>query len=499
MRNTQQETDIEQDRLFLNHLRDLGLRSSEDYLSWCVTHGFGRRINKHWKQRAREVCYVKDAAAKARLRSKKRESRNPIGAIAAICHGRIKEQELTQPHLARFCRAVQLHAGLKRERPRNLESLERLTAHLYRCRANFFDNALARPEYGVAVGNSYLEALVLVATHCRRWIRPVEQWTPNTKNARRQFAALLRHLFAQYDDVPPFFDSVWFTGWNDRSASERRWYLHVASGRSIRTCKLPIAYTKKMAHCFMRAPDDVSVPQAIRWGQVHALGGDEPLVRALKGTRIGESFEHDDFWSTVIKWFVEHPLLDRAWVGPIIDYLHHQRFVPEPTFLAPYERGALAAPQPNLTMRGRSPDALLRQVHRWHNHLANDNTHQVRQWAPCGIEPFEFEEGSQQTGNLKIWTIRELLGSKALIAEGRQLKHCVATYATSCARRHCSIWTMELESFEGTNKLLTLEIHNQTRTICQARGKLNRLPTDKERAVLTRWSAAAGLRIASYV
>ena len=58
---------------------------------------------------------------------------------------------------------------------------------------------------------------------------------------------------------------------------------------------------------------------------------------------------------------------------------------------------------------------------------------------------------------------------------------------------------MEIESFEGTSKALTVEIRNNTRTICQARGKLNRLPTDKERGVLARWAAAARLKIAGYV
>src|SRR5690606_20973979 len=143
--------------------------------------------------------------------------------------------------------------------------------------------------------------------------------------------------------------------------------------------------------------------------------------------------------------------------------------------------------------------ALLRQVHRWHGRLASNNSHQVREWASCGIQPFEFEEGNRQGGNVKIWTIRELTGSKALVAEGRQLKHCVASYASSCARGDCSIWTMEVESFEGALKALTVEVRNNTRTICQARGKLNRLPTEKEKNVLVRWAAAAGLKVASHV
>lgn len=61
------------------------------------------------------------------------------------------------------------------------------------------------------------------------------------------------------------------------------------------------------------------------------------------------------------------------------------------------------------------------------------------------------------------------------------MKHCVATYASCCARGHCSIWTMEIESFDGTAK------------------GANRLPTDKERGIIRRWAAQAGLKIVSYV
>ncbi len=499
MRTKKHDASVQNDRELLSHIQDLGLDSIEAYRLWCAENGFGKRLNKHWKQLARERYFAREAAAKSRLKTKKQETRKPLATITAICKGQIKEDDVTQPHLARFCQAIQAHAGPKRERRRNIESLLQLINHLHDCRAKLFDGSPVFPERGALSGNTYLEASVLVSTHCRSWLRPVESWKPSTKNARRQFGSLLRHLFARYDDVPRFFDGVWFADWYGVGATQRKWYLHVGRGESIRTCKLPIPFTKRMAHHFMRGPGDLTVTQALRWGQIHALGGNEGLVRALFGTRLGESFEQEGFWLTVIKWFIEHPMLDRSHVGPIIDYLHHQRFVPEQTFVGPGVREVSSPPQPNLSMRGRTPETLLRQVHQWHGRLANNNIHQICQWQPCGIEEFEFVEGSRESKNMRAWTIRELLGSKALVAEGRKLKHCVASYASSCARGHCSIWTMEIESYDGVTKALTIEIRNNTRTICQARGKLNRLPTDQERGIMRRWAAKSGLKIAGYV
>ena len=303
----------------------------------------------------------------------------------------------------------------------------------------------------------------------------------------------------KYDGVPLFLDAVWFSGRTKQAAERRRWYLHVGRGQNIRNCRLPIPFTKKMAHHFLRAPNDVTIEQALRWGQIHGLGGDERLARATFGTRLTEHFEHDDFWRTVVSWFVAHPMLDRAHVGPIIDYLYDQRFVPEQVYVAPGHREDALPPQQNLTMKGRNPDVLLRRVNEWHRSLFSNNRHQIRQWQSHGIEGFRFSEGSQESQNLKCWTIRELLSSRALLAEGRRMKHCVATYASSCAQGHCSIWTMEVESFGGITKAVTIEVRNSQRLICQIRGKANRLPNDKERGIIRRWADFAGLRIPNYV
>ena len=96
-------------------------------------------------------------------------------------------------------------------------------------------------------------------------------------------------------------------------------------------------------------------------------------------------------------------------------------------------------------------------------------------------------------------SIKELLSTKALSAEGRAMKHCVASYARSCALGASSIWTMEVESFDGKRRALTVEVNNAARLICQARGKCNTLPNEKERGILRRWAETQRLRLACYV
>jgi hypothetical protein len=101
-----------------------------------------------------------------------------------------------------------------------------------------------------------------------------------------------------------------------------------------------------------------------------------------------------------------------------------------------------------------------------------------------------------------LWTFRELLSSQDLIDNGRRMKHCVASYAQSCVRGACSIWTLERryrdsESARG-DTILTLEV-DAARTLVQARGQQNRMPTDPEKALITQWMTKANLKPGRYL
>ena len=488
----------ETDREFYEHITALGLSAVTEYREWCIRHGFSTKTKKSWKLRCRERFLHNEAAANQRLSQKKREKKSYVNVIRGICSGDMTESDVTLPHLKKLCQLINPRERPTFERRVNGEKLAELLMHLHACRAKLFDGSPVIGALGRRRGNTFLEALALLAIYHNCWCRPIEAWKPRSHNSMRQFSSLLQHLLAEYNDVPQFFHPVWFTGQSEAAAEQRRWYLHVARGQNIRHCLPPVPYTKRMAHHFMRSPNDVTIEQAIRWGQVLGLGGDEQLARAIMATRLGESFEHEEFWLTVIRWFISHPMLDRAHVGPIIDYLQDQRFRITRYFTNAGMFEEEVAPQPNLSMKGRNPESLLRQVHAWHNQLARYQP-QDGDWKSTGIDGFEFIEGSAENSNPKLWTIRELLSSRALASEGAKMKHCVASYASSCSHGYCSIWSLQVESTEGIKKAVTIEVRNQANLICQVRGKSNRLPTEKERKIIQRWADVAGLRVANYV
>jgi hypothetical protein len=476
----------------LAHIAALGLKTTDDYTEWCARHGFSRRLNKHWRQRLKERSFRTEAICLARLSQKKRELRKPDKILEAIWAGDLKAEAVTQPHLKQICLAFDAAKSCDRMR----QSLLDLLLHVG-SRSKLLLPRFVIPEYGRTPGNTYVGGLLALARFSHEWLRPLNHWKPQTHNVRRQFSSLARHLVAEWP-VPIFMDSAWFKGDGADAVGQQKWFLHVGSGKNIRTADLPLVFTKRMAHHFIQAPSDLTVEAALRWGQIHGLGGDARIARAVLPTRIGTVFENDDFWITVLRFFIANPMLDTAHFGPIIDHIHHQRFVSEDVIVSPGVVERRGPPQPNFTMKGRSVELLLAHVSSWHQKLAKTQPQQP-DWAPSGIDGFEFMEGSEKKGTLRIWTITEVLTAKVLVAEGRAMKHCVGTYARSCARGTTSIWTLEAETDEGRAKLLTIEVRNAANLICQARGKCNAMPADKHRNILRRWAESAGLTLASYV
>ncbi len=467
----------------------LGLTSTADYAEWCRARGFRESVQKSWSELEREWCaYGRELA---RSRASLGVDRDPGRLLADVCTGTATSRDLARPRwraLAERVEAARLR-GAERAALRRLVEIVERRAKLLLAEASFGDESYP-----------LVDGLTALCRRHRDWIRAPGDWRPRTHNARRQFASLARHLMARYP-VPAFMDAAWLR--RDADAERYRdWFLLIGGGGNIRKHRAPIALTKRAVHHFLRAPEHYSVEQALRWGQILALGGDERLVAAVVATRLGRSFANEDFWVTVLHFFVNNPGLERGQVGPIVDYLQSQRFARPLEFVARGLRERRPPPQPNLSMKGRTADSLLRQVEAWHRELGRAGSG-AGSWERSGIGELDFEVGVRRK-NLRVWRIRELLSTAELAAEGRAMRHCVALYASSCAQGACSIWTMELHGFDESqgrpwvHKHVTIRVTSQG-VIAECRGRANRAPTQQEHEVLARWAQQEGLEVSRFL
>ena len=449
------------------HARRLGFAADADYVEWCRLNGFAPPFRKRPVDLERERARRREERAAERARSSRR-ARGPIDVLERTLSGELVPDDVRDEALRPLCDSI-VRVRERADGPTLdavcgvVRAVER--GGLAAARTAFADRSFP-----------FSDALVAIAERWRQWIRPLSEWRAPSRNRERRFASLLRHLLAKYP-VPAFFDSAWFRR-EEGSYRQRDAWIHVALGGNVRTSTLRPELSKREAHHFLQAPDDSLVEHAIRWGQIHALGGDAHLARAVVGSRIGATFGDERFWGSVLRFLADNPLLDRAYVAPIVDYLEHHRRV-----------------RPNLSMRGRTVPALLAEVDRWHGRLAREGGPDFS-WEPSGVDGFAWKTGSGDAR--REWSVVELLSRSALVAEGRAMRHCVATYADSCRGGRCSIWSMRCVDAEGPARRQTIEV-DRDGVVVQARGKSNARPGPEERDVLRRWARAAGLVVASYV
>jgi len=465
----------QQDRksAILRHAYALNLYSINDYLEWCLQQGFRANTNKTTVQVKHEYQHYLLISATKKLKQAKHEG-NMHSFINKIYTNKVKYKDLNGETLKTIYKGFNKtkNKRLLRDVLLQMDENTKLLTHI-----------------------DYVTGVINFVEHFPKWLQPITNWQPKTHNAGRQFASLARFLFARYD-VPAFMDSVWL---KDKS-SARNWFIQIGTGKNIaKASSLPINMTKKMAHYFLQAPANYDVNAAFRWAQIHALGGNKVIADAIAETRVAQEFNNEEFWLSVLRFFIANPMLDTNQFAPIIDYIWHKKYENRMVFV---ERGIVheeGPEQPNFSMRERTADTLLRNVEDWHRQLGKESRGGNLQWVKSTFSELRYTEGHSKKRNMKIWTIQELLSNKELIAEGRKQNHCVSTYARSCFSGTTSIWTMDVQESDTRQKLLTIEVHNASKTIRQIRGLRNRLAKDGEMLVIRRWAAQEGLKISAYI
>ena len=76
------------------------------------------------------------------------------------------------------------------------------------------------------------------------------------------------------------------------------------------------------------------------------------------------------------------------------------------------------------------------------------------------------------------------------------MRHCVASYARTCARGAAAIYSLKLDSGSGFDRRLTIEVDARSKRIVQARGRYNAMPQPLDERYLRNWAAATGLTVA---
>ena len=462
-----------QSTVSLEHIRALGLQSEDEYRIWCLENGFSDALNKKpgLLDKEREL---------AALTAAKHQMSRPQHIMAQIRAGEFAAADLKTEVLCK------IHAAFADQEEDGRDALLQLLQHVERS-ADLLNTTIAFTRWEPQPGNTFVESVLALGRHHRDWLRPVDTWRPERRSLRAQFSSLAHHLLAHYE-VPTFMDTAFFKD-GEQSRRQQEWFKHIGRGHNIRTADIPVKFSKMMAHHFLLAPDHYTVEEALRWGQVRGQEGDEVLVEALIATRLGRCFANEDFWSAVVHYLCRQSMLDPTWIGPIVDYMYNQKYVPQETAYPGGRVEQAPPPQPNFSMKSRSILKLLRQVDRWRENQALAATLPEGQWERSGKGGLNYTEIDERTGRTLEWTIKEVDNHKALVAEGNAMQHCVVSYAKSIHKGTTSIWTLQVKAASRPRHVMTIAVDNKRRLVTQARGRFNAQPETEVKSQAMAWDA----------
>lgn len=472
----------EMEAVWKNHFQTLRVKSEKEYFNWCKIHGFKASLNKDFRKMDREIKHFKDFQIRFHLYTGKTKSFKNV--IKAIRTGSIEIRNIKDPIF------YTILDFFEADKKKNRDEAE-----------YFLDMLLFLKENSKMIrknSSNYIKGLHELFGWKTEWLKSYDTWVAPSHNPDKQFSSLARHLLCKYE-VPLFMDSAWIPPKGTFPLFIHQiWFVHVGRGKNIRTAdELPFPMTKKISHYFLQTPYNYSIDEAFRWAQIRALGGDPRLANLLRETKIMKFRKDNEFCISVIRFFIDNPMLDTVHIQPIIDYIWEKKYTSHRVFVARGVMEEVGPEQPNFSMSGRTADSLLNQVDRWHRQLGKERKGHNLQWEHTSIKDFRLTQGSIEKKNLRIWTIRELLSSKELSQEGRAMHNCVSSYAYSCSRNRCSIWSMTYEDSAKLDHRLTIEVREKK--VNQARGKYNSWATKQEMDIIRRWAVKEDMDISPYI
>jgi len=380
-----------------------------------------------------------------------------------------KERSNYEHHSLAYILESHFTALHKRKHPGRRAAFKEILLHLYKKRCT----KLLRNE-------QYLSVLFQIAWFSLVSVRDIKSWKRNSHNADKQLKSIIKHCFVKYK-VPEFMYSVW----SDYNRKYISWFIDLAYGQSVKSLsKIPVRLTKKGAHYFLQAPKHYTIEMALRRAQALAFRNDELLAERIACTGLSRNnFYHEAFWETVIQFFMKQTMLDFNKMEEIIDYLSY-----------------CIDNDADYSMKGRTITSLTRQSDEWHIEQAvySASTVEMFTWEPTLSSSYMVQKKEEK--DVKKYRLLELCSSKELIAEGRKMNHCVASYARSCCVKVTSIFSLRCISIsKGQEILATIELDNKSQTIVQAKARFNKPISPAARKIMNDWAAAHDLKIGKWL
>ena len=350
-----------------------------------------------------------------------------------------------------------------------------------------------------------IPALLRVISYADRWIRSPESWEPDQQNL---WSSLLNHLFVRWE-VPRFFESAWLTK-GSLCHLERNWFCDIATGLSWRKLEgVPASTSKRAIHLAMQAPNEFTPRQALRWGQLKALGASSELIEEVLKSVVVNNLSNEEIWSRLFEKVVQNhhfDVRDFTLIADVFEELYRR-------YQFNRARDLISLPLSELLnhcrhywsvlLKDSLADGLKFRTHDLQSSgLRRDLTHFTNaQWEPMAEVEDEELVHRAKNGSETTWQIMQLTRPAQLVAEGLAMNHCVGSYRRSCQGNYSAIFALgEIVNESSCRRVIrkaTFEVFPKHRWIVQAKGRWNDPLETLEHEVISKWANRNQIRYRS--
>lgn len=308
-------------------------------------------------------------------------------------------------------------------------------------------------------------------------LKDLESWRPTSFNERRAVIEFLQYAVCKYQ-VPSFLYNVFFINGESKFAT---WFFAIASGKSFYKEISNRFMTKAETHHFINSYDkSKDICENVWRSKILVNGGDLSLVNMFMSTNFSSDSNklYIPFWGSAILFFVKNRPESSNELQELIDYL-----------------GSAYQEDNSFGLKNRTLNSIRNLSNEWHIEQAlfsKIDREYKSEWSGINIDDWTYVE-TYKIGDAELhrtWYINQLLNTDALSREGKEMHHCVGSYATGCANGTCAIFSLSVEDFASGVKRkreLTIEVRPSTFKVVQVRGKFNRQASRLELAVISRW------------
>ena len=190
--------------------------------------------------------------------------------------------------------------------------------------------------------------------------------------------------------------------------------------------------------------------------------------------------------AVVERFFLDVPFNDTFWNSLLHLIKKEEKIINVSVFsdLMDFLRAKHRTHPTSFTLKGRTLGSLIKLSNKWHRDMQLKKFgNQNLTWEGIDVPDWKWKNKDTKTE----WSVIQLKSSKELYAEGRRMKHCVASYGHQCADGISGIFTMESnDGFNNNEKHLTIEVTKGKR-LNQVRGRFNKAPSGEASFVLNKW------------